>query len=167
MDPDLGGMESEPGLHLLLVRYRPGGPLAEGANVAQLATAVAPLLGVVREDPDDGVQDTIHSLNCNEVWKGGALIDSHLHMDDAVVRIGEEGVAAAHPVRQDNAAKAGHEGRKPVHRDVRMDVGQSDLQEGVCGRPAIDKAAAGGPPQDPPPQLGDSLLEDLVVVKGC
>ena len=107
MYPDLGGMESKPGPHLLLVRYRPGGPPAEGANVAQLATAVALLLGVVHEDPDDGVQDTIHSLNCNEVWKGGALIDSHLHMDDVVVCIGEEGVAAAHSVRQDNGAKAG------------------------------------------------------------
>ena len=166
MDLELGRMQCEPGPHVLLVCYSPGGPPAEGPNVAQLATAVAALLRVVREDPDYGVQDSIHSLNGNEIWKGGALIDGHLHVDDAIIGVGEEGVSATHPVSQDNAAKTGHEARQPVHRDVRMDIGQSDLQEGVCGGPAIDVTAGGGPPWDPPSQLCNGLLEDLISSKG-
>ena len=47
-----------------------------------------------------------------------------------------------------------------------MDIGQSDLQEGVCGGPAIDVTAGGGPPWDPPSQLCNGLLEDLISSKG-
>ena len=82
--------ELKPCPHILLVRNGLGGPPAEGPNVTQLAASVASFEGVVRENSDNGVQDSIHRLHCNEVWEVGTLINGHLHVDDAIVGIGEE-----------------------------------------------------------------------------
>ena len=134
--------------------------------MTQLAASVASFEGVVRENSDNGVQDSIHRLHCDEVREVGTLINGHLHVDDAIVGIGEERVPAGHPVGQDHPAKLGHKARQAVHRDVRVDIGEPDLQKGVCCGPAINMAAAGGPPGDPPPELGDCLLEDGVLGEG-
>lgn len=62
--------------------------------MAKAATFETPLFVVVCKDLHDAVKDAIMCIDCNEVRQLGAIIDRHLNMQDAVVGVGEEGIAA-------------------------------------------------------------------------
>jgi hypothetical protein len=75
-------------------------------------------------------------------------------MNDAITGVGKEWITASNMLGEYYTAVLVHQGHQEGRIVVRVDISEPHLKQGICRGPAIDSAAAGGPPGHTVLQLG-------------